>query len=267
MTFSSRWVAPSRSWRDRRYRLGAQERRRAATSARATGSVPASGKRSGHRERSGRRERSAASAVSVLAEPQAGSAPFIRLIDGARTSIELTMYELFDPQVEQALAGAAHRGVDVRVLLNGGYYSRHEATNATAYRVSGQPWRPRALLAHLLRPDPPEDAHRRRARVGDHDAQLRRALLIHARLRGSGQPAPGRGRDRGGVRRRLRRAPRHGVGGHGRPRLVPRRGGDRAQLARRRDALDRPGERGDGLRARRAPRSAPRRRGASRCGW
>ena len=36
--------------------------------------------------------------------------------------------------MEQALAGAAHRGVDVRVLLNGGYYSRHETTNATAYR-------------------------------------------------------------------------------------------------------------------------------------
>ena len=74
------------------------------------------------------------SAVSVLTEPQAGSAPFIRLIDGARRSIELTMYELFDREVEQALAGAAHRGVDVRVLLNGGYYSRHETTNATAYR-------------------------------------------------------------------------------------------------------------------------------------
>jgi cardiolipin synthase len=77
---------------------------------------------------------SAVSAVSVLAEPQAGSAPFLKLIAGARTSIDLTMYELFDRQVEQALAGAAGRGVDVRVLLNGGYYSRHEATNAAAYR-------------------------------------------------------------------------------------------------------------------------------------
>jgi phosphatidylserine/phosphatidylglycerophosphate/cardiolipin synthase-like enzyme len=71
--------------------------------------------------------------VSVLAEPQAGSAPFLKLIDGARTSIELTMYELFDRQVERVLAGAAHRGVDVRVLLNGGYYSGRETTNATAY--------------------------------------------------------------------------------------------------------------------------------------
>jgi cardiolipin synthase len=78
--------------------------------------------------------RATGSAVSVLAEPQAGSAPFIRLIDGARTSIELTMYELFDREVEHALGGAAHRGVDVRVLLNGGYYSGHETTNAPAYR-------------------------------------------------------------------------------------------------------------------------------------
>lgn len=74
------------------------------------------------------------SGVSVLAEPEAGVAPFLKLIDGAHTSIELTMYELFDHQVEQALAGAAHRGVDVRVLLNGGYYSHHESTNAAAYR-------------------------------------------------------------------------------------------------------------------------------------
>lgn len=78
--------------------------------------------------------RSSAAGLTVLAEPQGGSSPFLRLIDGARTSIDLTMYELFDRSVEQALAGAAHRGVNVRVLLNGGYYSRHETTNAAAYR-------------------------------------------------------------------------------------------------------------------------------------
>lgn len=55
------------------------------------------------------------------------------MINGARTSIDLTMYELFDQRVEQALIAAQHRGVDVRVLLNGGYYSEHEATNVHAY--------------------------------------------------------------------------------------------------------------------------------------
>jgi cardiolipin synthase A/B len=75
--------------------------------------------------------------LSVLAEPQVGTAPFLALIGGARTSIDLTMYELSDPQVERALAAAARRGVDVRVLLNGGYYSKHETTNAAAYRYLG----------------------------------------------------------------------------------------------------------------------------------
>jgi cardiolipin synthase len=72
--------------------------------------------------------------LRVLAEPQAGVAPFLRLIDGAHRSVDLTMYELSDQRVERALAGAARRGVDVRVLLNGGYYSEPEITNASADR-------------------------------------------------------------------------------------------------------------------------------------
>jgi cardiolipin synthase len=71
--------------------------------------------------------------VSLIAEPQAGVRPFLALIAGAQSSIELTMYELTDPSVEQALGAAARRGVDTRVLLNGGYYSEHESTNQSAY--------------------------------------------------------------------------------------------------------------------------------------
>ena len=71
--------------------------------------------------------------LSLVAEPQAGVAPFLTMIGSARHSIELTMYELYDPRVEQALGAAAARGVDVRVLLNGGYYSERESTNASAY--------------------------------------------------------------------------------------------------------------------------------------
>ncbi|MGH3599838.1 MAG: phospholipase D-like domain-containing protein [Pseudonocardiaceae bacterium] len=74
-----------------------------------------------------------AAPLTVLSEPQAGVAPFLKMIDGARSSIDLTMYELFDQRVEQALVAAQHRGVDVRVLLNGGYYSERETTNARAY--------------------------------------------------------------------------------------------------------------------------------------
>lgn len=72
--------------------------------------------------------------LKLIAEPSAGVTPFLAMIDGARRSIELTMYELDDTRVERALAAAADRGVDVRVLLNGGYYSDAESYNAAAYR-------------------------------------------------------------------------------------------------------------------------------------
>ena len=71
--------------------------------------------------------------LQLVAEPAAGNAPFLTMIDGARHSVELTMYELYDTRVEAALAAAAKRGVDVRVLLNGGYYSERESSNAAAY--------------------------------------------------------------------------------------------------------------------------------------
>jgi phosphatidylserine/phosphatidylglycerophosphate/cardiolipin synthase-like enzyme len=65
-------------------------------------------------------------------------APFVSMIASARHSIELTMYELTDPRVESALEAAAHRGVDVRVLLNGGYYSEREPVNdAAAHALAG----------------------------------------------------------------------------------------------------------------------------------
>jgi cardiolipin synthase A/B len=74
-----------------------------------------------------------ASQLSLVAEPQAGVRPFTALIGGARHSIELTMYELYDRTVERDLAAAATRGVDVRVALNGGYYSERSSHNDAAY--------------------------------------------------------------------------------------------------------------------------------------
>jgi phosphatidylserine/phosphatidylglycerophosphate/cardiolipin synthase-like enzyme len=59
-----------------------------------------------------------AAALSVLAEPQAGIGPIYQIINGARTSIDLTMYELADPAAEADLAAAAARGVSVRVILD-----------------------------------------------------------------------------------------------------------------------------------------------------
>jgi cardiolipin synthase A/B len=57
-------------------------------------------------------------ALRVLAEPQAGIGPIYRLINGAKSSVDLTMYELIDQTAENDLAAAAKRGVDVRVILD-----------------------------------------------------------------------------------------------------------------------------------------------------
>jgi len=57
----------------------------------------------------------------LLVEPKDGMAPIYRLITGARSSIDLTMYELRDPIAERDLAADAERGVDVRVILDSDY--------------------------------------------------------------------------------------------------------------------------------------------------
>jgi len=74
--------------------------------------------------------RPAASSLRLLTEPQAGVAPIYRLITGARSSVDLTMYELADSTAEADLAADAARGVDVRVLLD-----RHleKSANTAAY--------------------------------------------------------------------------------------------------------------------------------------
>jgi cardiolipin synthase len=59
-----------------------------------------------------------AGALRVLAEPGAGVSEIYRLITGARSSLDLTMYELRDQTAERDLAADAARHVDVRVLLD-----------------------------------------------------------------------------------------------------------------------------------------------------
>ena len=65
-----------------------------------------------------RQLRSRAPALRVLVEPAAGIGPIYQLITGARSSVDLTMYELADPTAEADLAADAARGVDVRVILD-----------------------------------------------------------------------------------------------------------------------------------------------------
>jgi cardiolipin synthase len=57
-------------------------------------------------------------ALRLLVEPAAGVGAIYRLITGAKSSIELTMYELRDTTAEDDLASDAKRGVDVRVILD-----------------------------------------------------------------------------------------------------------------------------------------------------
>jgi phosphatidylserine/phosphatidylglycerophosphate/cardiolipin synthase-like enzyme len=72
--------------------------------------------------------------LSLLTEPGPGDTPFIALVDSARHSVEVTMYELSDQRVERALAAAAARGVRVGVLLDDGQYGAGRALNDAAYR-------------------------------------------------------------------------------------------------------------------------------------
>jgi len=57
-------------------------------------------------------------ALRVLAEPQAGVGELYQLINGAKSSVDLTMYELKDQTAESDLAADAKRGIDVRVILD-----------------------------------------------------------------------------------------------------------------------------------------------------
>jgi cardiolipin synthase A/B len=69
-------------------------------------------------------------ALRVLSEPQAGVGQIYQLIDGARSSIDLTMYELIDTTAEDDLTAAAKRGVDVRVILDA---HLEKSRNTTTY--------------------------------------------------------------------------------------------------------------------------------------
>lgn len=51
-------------------------------------------------------------------EPQAGFSVVYRLIDHAKKSVDLVIFELDDTDAEHALGDAAHRGVRVRVVLD-----------------------------------------------------------------------------------------------------------------------------------------------------
>jgi cardiolipin synthase len=69
----------------------------------------------------------------LITEPDQGIGPILTAITGARTSVDLVMYELSDQKIESALVADHHRGVRVRVLLNGGYYGKGFPQNKPAF--------------------------------------------------------------------------------------------------------------------------------------
>jgi phosphatidylserine/phosphatidylglycerophosphate/cardiolipin synthase-like enzyme len=77
-----------------------------------------------------RRSSSPTASLRLLIEPGSGIGPIYRLITGARSSVDLTMYELADPTAEADLAADAGRGLDVRVLLD---QHLEKSANTSAY--------------------------------------------------------------------------------------------------------------------------------------
>jgi cardiolipin synthase A/B len=72
---------------------------------------------------------SASATYTLFTEPKQGFSPVYDLVNGAKTSIDMTMYELEDAVAEKDLVAAEKRGVNVRVILD----HREESDNSAAY--------------------------------------------------------------------------------------------------------------------------------------
>jgi len=88
--------------------------------------------------------------LRLLVEPAAGLSTMYKLITGAKSSVDLTMYELKDTTAEQDLAADAARGVDVRVILD--QHLEHKSNEAaytylSAHRVHVT-WAPSGTTYH-----------------------------------------------------------------------------------------------------------------------
>ncbi len=85
-----------------------------------------------------RAARSAVGGAGLYAEPGAGAAPIVSVIDGARQAVDLNVYYLSSKPILEALHRAVGRGVQVRVILDQKPYGIHndlvirEANNVQA---------------------------------------------------------------------------------------------------------------------------------------
>jgi phosphatidylserine/phosphatidylglycerophosphate/cardiolipin synthase-like enzyme len=97
-----------------------------------------------------RRSSSSTASLRLLTEPASGIGPVYKLITGAKSSVDLTMYELADPTAEADLAADAARGVDVRVLLDQHLEKSHNtgAYNYLSARRVHVRWAPAGTTYH-----------------------------------------------------------------------------------------------------------------------
>ena len=73
-----------------------------------------------------------AATYTLLTEPDQGLQPIYTLLSSAKKSIDMTMYELSDPQVTAILTTAAGNGLTVRVILD---QNNEKANNTAAYNT------------------------------------------------------------------------------------------------------------------------------------
>lgn len=88
---------------------------------------------------------------SLVTEPDDGLGPIYSLMSSARHSLDMTMYELSDPQTDSILEADAGRGVTVRVILDQEYSGRD--VNSAAYAALGSHgvqvhWAPAGTIFH-----------------------------------------------------------------------------------------------------------------------
>ncbi|MBV9601088.1 MAG: hypothetical protein JOZ87_30105, partial [Chloroflexi bacterium] len=70
-------------------------------------------------------------AYRLITEPDDGMSAVYSLMSSATSSLDVSMYELVDPQAEAVLAADAERGVSVRVVLDG---NEERKSNTAAYQ-------------------------------------------------------------------------------------------------------------------------------------
>jgi cardiolipin synthase len=87
---------------------------------------------------------------SLVTEPNQGMAPIYSLISSAHHTLDMTMYELSDPQAVDALEADVRRGVTVRVLLDRDYESSFNQPAFTSLSSNGVQvrWAPAATIFH-----------------------------------------------------------------------------------------------------------------------